>query len=179
MRADGRGWECTLSGAQGDGADEVQVHTGCVGEFGDEGFAAEVDAVEREVLTQFSNPHGTRVGGLASIDATIEVDGAEVRFTTSDAYANCSDSERCPAFVDRVTMSGRVSNEKLNTAFEWERALTTDEANRAARVEWSGTISRDGVDVGSMHKRALIEDRVALEVTLDGDAFTTQTVFGN
>lgn len=176
---DGRSWECTLTGEAVEGTDEAQVRTHCAGRFGVEAFTAAVDAVEHGVVEVFSTPYGTRVGGESSIEGTVDVGGVQVRFTASDEFANCSDVSRCAAFSERVSMSSHLSGEKFDTAVAWERAVTVEVANAPANVEWSGTITRGGIEVGAMQKRALIEDRVALDVTVDGETFTTQTVFGN
>ena len=81
--------------------------------------------------------------------------------------------------MTQVKICGINDPVAFDTAVAWERALTVEVANAPADVEWSGTITRGGIEVGAMQKRALIEDRVALDVTVDGETFTAQTVFGN
>lgn len=172
---DGRGWRCELRGGEGG-----EVTTLCAGvfSFGDRTFSAEIEAVERAEVTVFSSPHATRVDAMTAIEGVIDVEGTEVRLTTETRATNCSDSARCPTFSLQVTMAGHVAG-ALDVGFSYERASTIEKANTSANVEWSGSITRAGVEVGAMQKRSFIEDRVVLEVALDGDTHAIEALFGN
>lgn len=178
--SDGRVWYSSISGDRNSIGDRLSL-TYWNGVFDDDDTGEQLQAS----LSSWSSASGSadtsgsvtiaerKLGGtIVRGDTTVQVD-------LSSFVSFCSGTAACSSRYESSDVTANVTRGSTTAKGEWVRKVDVQTLSSPATVTWSGTITRDGNQVGVMTKRPLVQNEVSLDVQLDGDVWVTETVFGN